>query len=196
MSNRNQNFVVVETSLDEGVLGVHGPFSKEKSQECFERLVQEFIDDTPEDEDEDEDEIPEDELHIHEDRTTAVADSYSIQIVELKRSKESKETEEQQESDNHPPIMILEDGETFGSARGSLVICFNGPLPQDMDVDNADGRHYYEAIADGTVMGSIVPVSDLLKLRELVGDLRPGDEKIPEKMNEFMDAAGNLDLWN
>lgn len=96
------------------------------------------------------------------------------------------------------PLMILNDGSTFGSTEGCLVLSFEGTLPDEITAELEDGRiqELFYAVEEGAVKGSIIPVKDLLRLRELVGELKSEDVKNPAKIQEFLDAAGNLDLWD
>jgi len=94
-------------------------------------------------------------------------------------------------------LILLEDGESFGGAEGSLVLLYNeADLPEDIGSDGEEGAAICEGIEDGDINGTVVSVSGLLKLRELVGELEDNTLADPEKRQTFMDAVFNLDIWD
>lgn len=97
---------------------------------------------------------------------------------------------------NDTAVILMEDGETYGGAEGSLVLLYNeADLPEDLGNDE-DGESICEAIEDGEINGTIVPVDGLLRLRELVGELEDNTLADPVKRQTFMDAVFNLDIWD
>jgi hypothetical protein len=101
----------------------------------------------------------------------------------------------------HADYMIFSDGETWSGASDSTIVLLHVPeeeLPEETlrrIRDSADIGLLYDDVKEGRVRGTIINVSDLLKLRDLVGDIKPEDAGNKEKMTELLDAIGNLDIW-
>lgn len=96
----------------------------------------------------------------------------------------------------HPPLLVLDDGQTFGGAEGANVLCYKGQVPDDITEDLEDGEvdSLFEAIQEEIVAGSVIKVSQLLELRELSLELTEADANDPAKMKAFIEAVKKLDL--
>lgn len=90
---------------------------------------------------------------------------------------------------------------TWGSAKDINVIIISAE--ESSWPDNVRKNYYDDCevtqlidFAKHNGLCEEISISELLKLRELVSELRDGDIAYDRKSwQEFKDAAGNLDLW-
>lgn len=90
------------------------------------------------------------------------------------------------------------DGSNYGDPANLSIVVIpesESSWPDDVFVDYENG-YIYPLVqwAESHPEGNRIQVSELLKLRELVGELRSGNPN-PQSWESFLDAAGNLDIW-
>jgi len=98
---------------------------------------------------------------------------------------------------------IVLDDSCFGDASNATVYIqdcdddynvFIMDATDEMD-NSGECRLFCKGIGSGEIPGQVVHVLDLLKLRELVAELKPEDVIGNAKLTAFFEAVNNLDLF-